>query len=133
MPFDAINWTKHCLNYLYLKQKAANLRHLYSHDSEPSQQDIKPLSNNNGNPSAHPEPDQIQELWIPMIRVFSDLCGDSRQKVQEDGMTSLFQILKEFGHLMKVENWKYIFQSVLRPLFDEIQFTFQSRSQSSKD
>ncbi|EAS07412.2 guanine nucleotide exchange factor (macronuclear) [Tetrahymena thermophila SB210] len=70
-----------------------------------------------------------ESYWVPLLGVLSNLCGDHRPEIQEKSMESLFNILTEYGYTFSIEFWKMIFQGVLRPLFDEIQFTFQTKSQ----
>lgn len=47
-------------------------------------------------------------------------------------MDTLFELLQQFGYALSSEFWKMVFRSVLRPIFDEIQFTFQ-QSYSNED
>ena len=42
-------------------------------------------------------------------------------------MDTLFTLLHNYGYAFSNEFWKIVFQVVLRPLFEEIQFTFQMR------
>ena len=42
-------------------------------------------------------------------------------------MDTLFAILKDHGKNFTSDFWHMIFRGVLRPLFDEIHFTFQSK------
>ncbi|EGR34763.1 sec7 domain protein [Ichthyophthirius multifiliis] len=63
--------------------------------------------------------------WFPLLGVLTILCGDQRHNIQAKGMDSLFNILSLYGHVFTIEFWRMIFQGVLRPLFDEMQFTFQ--------
>ncbi|EGR32636.1 sec7 domain protein [Ichthyophthirius multifiliis] len=70
-------------------------------------------------------PKTKETYWVPLLGVLSNLCGDQRPNVQVKSMDCLFSILSLYGHMFSIEFWKIIFQGVLRPLFDEIQFTFQ--------
>ena len=69
---------------------------------------------------------------MPLLGVLSNLCGDTRPRIQEKSMDLLFSLLSEYGYAFSMEFWFMIFQGVLRPLFDEIQFTFQLKSHSKE-
>ncbi|KAM3147892.1 hypothetical protein pb186bvf_000220 [Paramecium bursaria] len=71
---------------------------------------------------------QLETYWVPLLGMLSGLAGDKRAKVQESSMDSLFKLLHSYGYAFSIEFWKIVFQVVLRPLFDEIQFTFQQQT-----
>lgn len=60
--------------------------------------------------------------------MLSGLAGDKRTAVQANSMDLLFSLLHQYGYAFSIEFWKIVFQVVLRPLFDEIQFTFQQHT-----
>ncbi|CAD8122619.1 unnamed protein product [Paramecium sonneborni] len=68
---------------------------------------------------------QLEKIWIPLLGVLSGLAGDKRNKIQAKSMETLFESLQQFGYAFSAEFWKMVFSTVLRPIFDEIQFTFQ--------
>ncbi|CAD8196568.1 unnamed protein product [Paramecium octaurelia] len=68
---------------------------------------------------------QLEKIWIPLLGVLSELSGDKRNNVQAKSMEALFESLQQFGYAFSAEFWKMVFSTVLRPIFDEIQFTFQ--------
>ncbi|CAD8200740.1 unnamed protein product [Paramecium pentaurelia] len=68
---------------------------------------------------------QLEKIWIPLLGVLSQLAGDKRNKIQAKSMEALFETLQQFGYAFSAEFWKMVFSTVLRPIFDEIQFTFQ--------
>jgi len=49
-------------------------------------------------------------------------------KIQAKSLDSLFLILQQYGHSFSNDFWTMTFRGVLRPLFDEIHFTFHMRS-----
>ncbi|CAD8140155.1 unnamed protein product [Paramecium octaurelia] len=64
-----------------------------------------------------------QTLQVPLLGILSNLAGDKRIQIQTQAVETLFYILEEKGSLFNEEYWIMIFSSVLRPIFDEIQFT----------
>ena len=57
------------------------------------------------------------------------LCSDSKKKIRREGTTILFEILKSYGGEFTMDFWQVILSGVIKPLFDEIQFYFQSRNE----
>jgi len=48
-------------------------------------------------------------------------------------IVTLFDILSQYGDAFSHDFWQMILSGVIKPLFDEIQFSFQSKKFSSKD
>ncbi|CAD8047195.1 unnamed protein product [Paramecium sonneborni] len=67
-----------------------------------------------------------QTLQVPLLGILSNLAGDKRIQIQTQAVETLFYILQEKGSLFNEEYWIMIFSSVLRPIFDEIQFTLST-------
>ncbi|CAD8045987.1 unnamed protein product [Paramecium sonneborni] len=67
-----------------------------------------------------------QTLQVPLLGILSNLAGDKRIQIQTQAVETLFYILEEKGSLFNEEYWIMIFSSVLRPIFDEIQFTLST-------
>ncbi|CAK78789.1 unnamed protein product (macronuclear) [Paramecium tetraurelia] len=67
-----------------------------------------------------------QTLQVPLLGILSNLAGDKRIQIQTQAVETLFYILEEKGNLFNEEYWIMIFSSVLRPIFDEIQFTLST-------
>lgn len=61
----------------------------------------------------------------------SGLFGETRAKVQSKSLDSLFLILQQYGHSFSNDFWTMTFRGVLRPLFDEIHYTFHTKSQKN--
>lgn len=61
------------------------------------------------------------------------MATDSRSKIANTGLQILYSILKENGGVFTQEFWQMIMRSVIKMLFDEIQFSFQSRKHGVKD
>jgi hypothetical protein len=55
------------------------------------------------------------------------MCGDSRTKIQSPAIKALFDLLMKYGKLFRYEFWKMVLQGVLRPAFEEITYTSQSK------
>ena len=70
----------------------------------------------------------ILALWIPILISLSGLFAEPRMKIQAKSLDSLFLILQQYGHSFSNDFWTMTFRGVLRPLFDEIHFTFHMRS-----
>lgn len=47
-------------------------------------------------------------------------------------MNVLFNLLMTYGTLFSYEFWKMVFQGVIRPTFDEILYTYQTRGNEPK-
>ncbi|CAD8168508.1 unnamed protein product [Paramecium pentaurelia] len=65
----------------------------------------------------------LDQLWIPVLSALSVLYSDERVSVQQQSVNTLFELLKIHGAQQCNEFWKMILRGVIRPLFDEIQFS----------
>ncbi|CAD8150221.1 unnamed protein product [Paramecium octaurelia] len=77
----------------------------------------------------------LDQLWIPVLSALSVLYSDERAVVQQQSVNTLFELLKVHGEQQSNEFWKMILRGVIRPLFDEIQFSklqFAKQSQSKQ-
>ena len=68
-----------------------------------------------------------QTIFLPLLSIIFPMCGDWRTKVQVPAIERLFSILEEYGGLFNYEFWKMVLQGVLRPAFEEITYTSQSK------
>jgi hypothetical protein len=68
-----------------------------------------------------------QTIFLPLLSIIFPICGDSRTNIQLPAIESLFDILTRYGKFFKYEFWKMVLQGVLRPAFEEITYTSQSR------
>ena len=66
-------------------------------------------------------------MFLPLLSIIFPICGDSRTSVQQPAIECLFSILFKYGKLFKYEFWKMVLQGVLRPAFEEITYTSQSK------
>ena len=67
--------------------------------------------------------------WITLLTSLFTLCSDSKKKIRREGTTILFEILKSYGKEFSQDFWQVILSGVIKPLFDEIQFYFQSKNE----
>lgn len=68
-----------------------------------------------------------QTVFLPLLSIIYPMCGDSRTNIQLPAIESLFDMLVRYGKLFKYEFWKMVLQGVLRPAFEEITYTSQSK------
>ena len=66
-------------------------------------------------------------MWLPLLSTIYGICGDFRLDVQSEAIECMFEILMKYGKLFKYEFWKMIMQGILRPTFEEITYTSQSK------
>ncbi|CAD8161380.1 unnamed protein product [Paramecium pentaurelia] len=77
----------------------------------------------------------LDQLWIPVLSALSILYSDDRVAVQQQSVNTLFELLKIHGEQQSNEFWKMIMRGVIKPLFDEIQFSklqFTKQSQTKQ-
>ncbi|CAD8175946.1 unnamed protein product [Paramecium octaurelia] len=77
----------------------------------------------------------LDSLWIPVLSSLSILYSDERVAVQQLSVQTLFDLLQKHGVYQSNEFWKMILRGVIRPLFDEIQFSklqYTKQQQSKK-
>ncbi|CAD8069698.1 unnamed protein product [Paramecium primaurelia] len=77
----------------------------------------------------------LDSLWIPVLSSLSILYSDERVVVQQLSVQTLFDLLQKHGVYQSNEFWKMILRGVIRPLFDEIQFSklqYTKQQQSKK-
>jgi len=67
--------------------------------------------------------------WITLLTSLFTLCSDSKKKIRREGTTILFEILKSYGKEFSQDFWQVVLSGVIKPLFDEIQFYFQSKNE----
>lgn len=63
----------------------------------------------------------------------SILYSDERNEVQKASVNTLFQLLKQHGNKQSAEFWKIILRGVIRPLFDEMQFSKAAKSKNKQN
>lgn len=59
-----------------------------------------------------------------MLSSLAKLYSDTRANIQAKAIDMLFELLKQYGSNFTPEFWKLIIKGVLRPFFDEIQYSF---------
>ncbi|CAK61467.1 unnamed protein product (macronuclear) [Paramecium tetraurelia] len=77
----------------------------------------------------------LDSLWIPVLSSLSILYSDERADVQQLSVQTLFDLLQKHGSYQTIEFWKMILRGVIRPLFEEIQFSklkLKKKQQSKK-
>ncbi|CAD8080310.1 unnamed protein product [Paramecium sonneborni] len=77
----------------------------------------------------------LDQLWIPVLSTLSVLYSDESLEVQQQSVNTLFELLRIHGVQQSNEFWKMILRGVIRPLFDEIQFSrlqFTKQSQTKQ-
>jgi len=67
--------------------------------------------------------------WITLLTSLFTLCSDSKKKIRREGTTILFEILKSYGKEFSQDFWQVVLSGVIKPLFDEIQYYFQSKNE----
>ncbi len=72
-------------------------------------------------------PFTILGSWITLLTSLLTLCSDSKAKTRGEGTKILFEILKVYGKDFSKDFWQVILRGVIKPLFDDIQFYFQSK------
>lgn len=70
----------------------------------------------------------LQKSLLPLLNIIAAICGDHRSELQAEAMNVLFGLLMTYGVLFSYEFWKMVFQGVIRPTFDEILYTYQTRA-----
>lgn len=68
-----------------------------------------------------------QTIFLPLLSTIYGICGDNRLDVQQGAIDCMFSILMKYGKLFKYEFWKMVLQGILRPTFEEITYTSQSK------
>lgn len=73
------------------------------------------------------------ESWLTLLGKLATMASDPRSKIASTSLQTLYTVLKENGGVFTHDFWQMIMSSVIKLLFDEIQFSFQSRKYGSKD
>ena len=61
------------------------------------------------------------------------MFSDQRQKVQNQSLNILFKILNDYGASFSKDFWQMILSAVIKPLFDEIQYSLQSKKNMTRE
>jgi brefeldin A-inhibited guanine nucleotide-exchange protein len=74
-----------------------------------------------------------EEIWLKLLGSLATLASDPRPAVQSQSLTNLFRLLSEFGDNFPKEFWQMIISAVIKPLFDEIQYSMQSKKNVTRE
>lgn len=74
-----------------------------------------------------------EDSWLSLLGKLATMATDSRPKIANTSLQTLYTILKENGSVFTHDFWQMIISGVIKLLFDELQFSFQSKKYSSKD
>ncbi|EAR83565.3 Sec7 domain protein (macronuclear) [Tetrahymena thermophila SB210] len=75
----------------------------------------------------------LEGYSIPILSNFASFFNDDRPKMIIKSVTYLFDSIKQYSYTFNQEFWNLIFKGVLRPLFDDMQFTFQKNKSGQTD
>ena len=61
------------------------------------------------------------------------MVSDPRESIQNQSLNSLFKILNENGDSFSKDFWQMILSAVIKPLFDDIQYSLQSKKSMTRE
>ncbi|GAB4852994.1 Protein big1 [Ancistrocladus abbreviatus] len=61
-------------------------------------------------------------FWMPLLTGLSKLTSDPRSAIRKSSLEVLFNILKDHGHLFSQPFWTLVFQSVVFPIFNSLNY-----------
>eukprot|EP00429_Kryptoperidinium_foliaceum_P002733 CAMPEP_0176025860 /NCGR_PEP_ID=MMETSP0120_2-20121206/12659_1 /TAXON_ID=160619 /ORGANISM="Kryptoperidinium foliaceum, Strain CCMP 1326" /LENGTH=1800 /DNA_ID=CAMNT_0017359051 /DNA_START=49 /DNA_END=5451 /DNA_ORIENTATION=- len=68
------------------------------------------------------------EQWLHILRGLSSLISDLRREVRSDALSGLFECLQKHGSsAFDQDTWRMVFNSVIKPLFDDIHHQLQDQ------
>lgn len=73
------------------------------------------------------------DSWLSLLGKLATMATDTRPKIANSALQTLYTILKENGGVFTHDFWQIIISGVIKLLFDEVQFAFQGKKHSNKD